>query len=128
MTRCAAVFGLLLLAAGSALTAEKERPNFTAVALPRAFGAIEPRLSSDGSKIAVSFQGAICRLPSDGGTLTRLTRGDGFDVEPVWSPDGARIAYIKSVDTRNGVLRVIDSRSGSFVSLPSSEQKVRGPL
>src|SRR5262245_8761470 len=54
---------------------------------PRAFGAIMPRLSPDGAAIAFSYQGAIWRMPTTGGEMTRLTRGAGFDVEPAWSSD-----------------------------------------
>src|SRR4051812_9879781 len=56
----------------------------------RAFGAIYPRLSPAGDRIAFSYQGAIWRMPRTGGRMTQLTDGPGFDIEPVWSPDGGR--------------------------------------
>src|SRR5947208_2499727 len=62
----------------------------------RAFGGLQPCISPDGRQIALSFQGAICRMPSVGGTLVRLTRDEGWDIEPTWSPDGRWIAYIHS--------------------------------
>ena len=62
----------------------------------RAFGGIQPVLSPDGEWIALSYQGAICRIPSEGGPMTRLTRDEGWDIEPAWSPDGNRIAFIHS--------------------------------
>src|SRR5262245_48330375 len=73
----------------------------------RAIGAIMPRLSEAGDQIAFSYQGAIWRMPRDGGTMTRLTHGDLFDIEPAWSPDGKTIAYIKSRDFGTGTLQVI---------------------
>src|SRR6266487_3619458 len=44
----------------------------------RAFGPIQPRLSPDGQQIALSWQGAICRMPASDGALTVLTRRERF--------------------------------------------------
>jgi hypothetical protein len=84
----------------------------------RAFGGVQPRLSPDGNSIALSYQGAICRMPSNGGILTRLTTGEGFDVEPAWSPDGKTIAYINSPNFFGGELRLLRAEDGSPVKLP----------
>jgi TolB protein len=86
----------------------------------RAFGGIQPRLSPDAKWIAVSHQGAIAKLPADGGTLTILTRDEGWDIEPAWSPDGKRIAYINSPNFRAGQLRIMDAHDGSPVKLPKA--------
>jgi dipeptidyl aminopeptidase/acylaminoacyl peptidase len=77
-----------------------------------------PRLSPDGQSIAFSYQGAIWRMGQGGGEMTRLTSGRGFDVEPVWSPDGKRIAMISGPNFGSGVLAVIDAQSGQPVRLP----------
>jgi Tol biopolymer transport system component len=62
------------------------------------FPGAEFQFSPDGKWIALSYQGAICRMPGNGGMLTRLTSGEGFDGEPAWSPDGAWIAYHTQAD------------------------------
>jgi TolB protein len=80
----------------------------------RSIGAIYPRVSSSGDAIAFSYQGAIWRMSRDGGAMRRLTSGPGFDVEPAWSADGKRIAYINS---SNGELRLIESEKGSSLKL-----------
>ena len=85
---------------------------------PRAFGAVMPRLSPDGEQIAFSYQGAIWRVPRGGGEMTRLTRGAGFDVEPAWSPDGKRIAFLSGPGFGSGLLAVIDAESGERTRLP----------
>jgi hypothetical protein len=87
--------------------------------LPLNLGAIHPRISPNGQRIAVSYQGAIWTVPRDGGTLTRLTDGRGFDIEPVWSPDGKRIAYVNTPTMGAGELRVIDANTGTPVKLPN---------
>jgi WD40-like Beta Propeller Repeat len=89
-----------------------------AISPRRAIGAILPRISPDGKRIAVSYQGSIWMLPVEGGTMTRLTTGAGFDVAPVWSPDGRRIAFVNSGSMYAGRLRVIDAASGADVKLP----------
>lgn len=63
-----------------------------------------PAWSPDGSRIAYwngsstgesggPADSEIYTIPASGGTSTRLTRNDVPDIEPAWSPDGARIAY-----------------------------------
>jgi Tol biopolymer transport system component len=73
----------LLTAVGLAATLalSNSTPTSTAVdsqQLPAAFGGIHPRISPDGTQIAFSYQGAIWRIPRDGGTMTRLT--DGMEI------------------------------------------------
>jgi hypothetical protein len=92
-------------------------------AVRREFGGLHPRVSPDGRWIAVSYQGAICTMPSAGGPLVRLTRSEGWDIEPAWSADGSRIAYINSPNFGGGTLQVIGAQDGAPVALP---QPVRG--
>ncbi len=88
-----------------------ERP--AAAKLPRALGAIQPRLSADGGTIAFSYQGEIWTAPRTGGTMTLLVPGQGFDSEPAWSPDGKRIAFV-----RGGAVKVVQFPGGKDVPLP----------
>jgi hypothetical protein len=82
----------------------------------RAIGAIYPRISNSGDTIVFSYQGAIWKIPRQGGVMTRLTHTPGFDIEPAWSPNGKRIAYINS---SNEELNLIDSASGASIRLPA---------
>src|SRR5216117_2544443 len=86
----------------------------------RAFGPVQPRLSPDGQQIALSWQGAICRMPASDGALTVLTRGAGFDLEPAWSPDGNTIAFINSANFFGGQLQWINAEDGSPRKLPAA--------
>lgn len=89
---------------------------------PAAFGALQPRVSPDGKTIACICQNALYRLPSNGGTLTRLTDGASTDSHPSWSPDGKRIAFASG-----GALRLIEADSGKDAPLPK-RIGCRGPF
>jgi hypothetical protein len=94
-------------------------PSGAAHSVPiRAFGPIHPRISEQGEQIVFSYQGAIWRIPRTGGNVTRLTGGSGFDIEPVYSPDGLRIAYVSSSDFFGGSLHLISAQDGAALTLP----------
>jgi Tol biopolymer transport system component len=82
------------------------------VNLPKALGAIQPRLSPDGGTIAFSYQGEIWTAPRAGGTMTALVPSQGFDAEPAWAPDGKRIAFVRG---RN--LKLVQFPEGKDVKL-----------
>ncbi len=116
------VLAMSLLSAASVIS----WPNSRESTLPglaatyRAIGALQPRISPAGDSVAVSYQGAIWRLPPEDGAMKRLTDGEGFDIEPAWSPDGTRIAYINSRTFFGGDLPVMDAASGTTEKLPVS--------
>ena len=65
-----------------------------------------PRLSPDGTQVAVDVRGAegdiwVWHVARE--TLTRLTFDPGQDRFPLWSPDGRRIAFSSQRDGSGGV-------------------------
>ena len=63
----------------------------------------DPRWSPDGSKFAVTKRGSedvLYIVNADGTGLTRLTDYPAADVGPVWSPDGAEIAFLSDRDVQ----------------------------
>ncbi|TXT39720.1 MAG: hypothetical protein FD138_10 [Planctomycetota bacterium] len=86
-------------------------------AVSNSIGAVQPRISPDGQTIAVSYDGAIWTVPRVGGVMTRRTHDVGFDIEPVWSPDGEHIAYVNSPRFGAGDLRII-TKTGQSVEVP----------
>jgi len=52
-----------------------------------------PAISPDGSTIVFSYRGDLWTVAATGGTATPLTLHDAQDTSPVWSPDGATIAF-----------------------------------
>lgn len=81
----------------------------------RAFGAIDPRVAPSGRSIVFSYQGAIWRIGREGGVMRRLTTGQGFDVQPVWSPDEKSIAYLNATTDELGL---VDAETGGPLKLP----------
>ncbi len=61
-----------------------------------------PRISPDGKRLVVEiFEGGatdLWMLELERGLLTRFTFDPGMDVNPVWSPDGKRVAFGSSRD------------------------------
>ncbi len=51
-------------------------------------------VSPDAQTVVFDLLGDIYRLSMDGGRAVRLTSGPGFDSQPVFSPDGKKIAFI----------------------------------
>ncbi|MDD5543054.1 MAG: protein kinase [Acidobacteriia bacterium] len=80
---------------------------------------MDPRLSPDGKRLAVSFgdpQREIWIFGLDRGTKTRLTfsqAASGTKVEPAWSPDGRTVAYSTSLSSPGGNNTAIVSKAAS---------------
>ncbi len=82
-------------------------------------GGVHPRISPLGKQLALSWQGSIGLFDIGGGTLKVLSRGEGWDIEPVWSPDGKKIAFFNTSNFGGGILKMIDAISGKEISLPA---------
>jgi hypothetical protein len=116
-------FALVILLALAALwsrSGPESSGESTATALVRAIGALQPRLAPAGDRVAFSYQGAIWVMPAAGGLMTRLTGGEGLDIEPTWSADGERIAYLNTRDFSSGTLRIVNASDGTAVAAPDA--------
>jgi Tol biopolymer transport system component len=113
-----------LVAVAAILSRSSPEPSGEPASAPgiRAIGALHPRLAPAGDRIAFSYQGAVWVMPAAGGEMKRLTTGDGQDIEPAWSTDGKRIAYIRTRNFNSGALRLINPENGSNVGLPDGIQ------
>lgn len=58
-----------------------------------------PAISPNGEAIAFAYKGDIYTVPAKGGRATQLTTHPAHDTQPVWSPDGTKIAFASD---RNG--------------------------
>jgi Tol biopolymer transport system component len=118
-----ASLSLGLVAAAALLSPSASDPSGeTTQSALRAIGALHPRLAPAGDRVVFSYQGAIWLMPVPAGAMTRLTDDDGFDIEPAWSPDGKRIAYIKSRNFSTGPLRLMNADDGTALASPDGVQ------
>jgi serine/threonine protein kinase len=87
--------------------ADREGRSQTLWGAPGIYGT--PRLSPDGNRLAVSVQRGsnwdvwVYDLERD--VATRVTFGEAYDADPVWSPDGRWIAYEGEIDGVDGIFR-----------------------
>ena len=51
-------------------------------------------LSPDGRSIVFELLGDIFTMPANGGAATPVLSGMAFETQPVWSPDGSKIAFL----------------------------------
>lgn len=52
-----------------------------------------PSISPDGKTIVFGYMGNLYKVDSNGGVASALTTGDAYDMRPVWSHDGKRLAF-----------------------------------
>jgi Tol biopolymer transport system component len=75
-----------------------------------------PRWSPLGTRIVDSWEGRVWTMGRDGSDRRRLTRGADVDWGPVWSPDGRRIAFLRS-RPRQAVVSVVNADGSGLRSL-----------
>ncbi|HJT89656.1 MAG TPA: amidohydrolase family protein, partial [Bryobacteraceae bacterium] len=96
--------------------ASGSRSSFT----PRAI--LTPRLSPDGKTLVFMAAGALWEQPLNGGEARKLLDEADFQLEPAFSPDGTRIAFV-SDKKGNRELRVLDlaaHQSRTLLAVPGS--------
>lgn len=81
-------------------------------------GPTDPAVSPDGRRIAFSARGWLWVLDVASGRARRVTDGPEMDFRPAWSPDGARLAFVRD-DTRDTRIVIRTIASGEEVTLNS---------
>ncbi len=95
---CLLIFGLVGQLA-VARTVEFETTEVTAA---------DVALSPDGQWLIFTILGHLFRLPVEGGTAQQLTFGPYYDTDPVFSPDGTRVAFVSDRDGSEGNIFVLE--------------------
>lgn len=74
-------------------------------------------VSPDGRWLIITMLGHLFRLPATGGVAEQLTFGPHYDSEPVFSPDGRRVAFISDRDGSEGNVFLTDPTNPQIVQL-----------
>ena len=83
-------------------------------------------LSPDGETIVFELLGDLYTLPVGGGSATRITSGQGYDMQPRYSPDGAELVFVSDRDGSENIWvanadgtdprQLTDTRRDSYMS------------
>src|SRR5688572_33369806 len=98
-------------------------------------GLSKPRLSPDGTRIAYVVSRADLKrsvydtdvwvVRSDGSGDRQLTRSESADVNPQWSPDGKRLAFLSDREGGKHAIWLIDPDGGEARRLTTEPTAIR---
>ncbi len=79
--------------------------------------AADVAVSPEGQWLIFTMLGHLFRLPVEGGTAEQLTFGPYYDSDPVFSPDGRRVAFVSDRDGSEGNVFVLELADGQITQV-----------
>ena len=81
-------------------------------------------VSPDGNSIVFDLLGDIYTMPASGGETRRIRGGMAYDAQPVFSPDGYKLAFV-SDESGNENLWIADANGGNPRMLSAKDDSTR---
>jgi dipeptidyl aminopeptidase/acylaminoacyl peptidase len=78
-------------------------------------------VSPDGSWLIFTILGHLFRMSVDGGEAEQLTFGPYYNVEPVYAPDGNRVAFVSNRDGSEGNVFILEVDGGDLLQITHDE-------
>jgi dipeptidyl aminopeptidase/acylaminoacyl peptidase len=98
----------------------------------------DAQVAPDGRRVAFvvttldvegdGYRSAVWSVEATGGEPRRLTRGEGRDASPRWSPDGSRLVFVADRGGEKGQLFVMPELGGEQRKLTAIELGVANPV
>src|SRR5262249_29521725 len=82
-------------------------------------------LSPDGKHLGVPILRHLFRIPGQGGAAEQRTFGPWYDSEPVFSPDGSRVAFVSDRDGSGGNVFTLELANGRLTQVTRELQASR---
>lgn len=74
-------------------------------------------VSPDGELLVFTMLGHLFQLPVEGGNAVQLSFGPHYDSDPVFSPDGERLAFVSDRDGSEGNVFLLELETGEVSQL-----------
>ena len=110
---CVACVSLLVVGSAAAQDNDWRTIEFETTEVTEADVALSP----DDQWLVFTMLGHLFRLPVEGGTAEQLTFGPYYDSDPVFSPDGNRVAFVSDRDGSEGNVFVLGLADGQITQV-----------
>lgn len=116
---CAAALSLWIAERARGAATSLKRPDMKTIPVTSLVGQeLDPHISPDGNQVAFAWDHDVLHNFDiyvkliDGGAPVRITTDPAPEFSPAWSPDGRRLAFLRAVPGRGGIVVMVPAFGG----------------